>query len=225
MADIPYLILLGAVDGLNICSLSLMALFLSTTYSLRVSRLHALLLCAAYIAALFGAYLAVGVGLMAVVGSDIMISHIFARVALGLMLFAGVANIVNSRWPGTVPIPATALGARAASVMKGGSAMAAVAAGALVGLHNLPCACTGGLYPVFIGLVAGTDLRYLYLVLYNLMYIVPLALIAVVGSSKPVAVRIRATFRENAARTKLFLGLFMVGLSMVMLVLILAGVV
>ncbi len=222
----PAIVFLALVDGLNVCSLTLLAVFISLMYTANAARRTVVLLGGTYIAGVFTSYLATGLGILLLSISLPVIPHFLSRIGLSIMLFVGAANILNYFRPGTINlmIP-TSLGSRAISLMKSGGALPVTFAGVLTGFHNFPCACTGGIYMTFISLVAETPFRIPYLVVYNLLFIVPLAGILYTCSSKAVTLRMRKWYAANAETEKLAIGVVMVAVSLTVLVLIVSGTV
>ncbi len=214
------LISLGLVDGLNICSLGLLGFFLSLMYATQSDRKTILGYGAVYISSVFLSYLMVGVGVTLLFITLPSVPHFLARIAAGGMLAIGLANIINYFLPDTIPLKmepiSHPLSTRAVRFMKAGGVPAVFAAGILIGFHNFPCACTGGVYMTFLSLVADSPLRLAYLLAYNTVFILPLALILVIFSSRQAIVEFRKMHARNSARTTLLLGIVMalVGISL-----------
>lgn len=224
MTDIFGLTLLGFLDGLNVCSLSLLALFMSLMFTMNAERKLIVGLGATYIVGVFTSYLLTGLGILLFSLSIPTVPHLLARLGVSLMIFFGIANVINYFRPNTIKMMfMSRLGERAVGYMKGGSFTTSAVAGLLVGLHNFPCACTGGIYPTFISLVAGTDFQLFYLILYNLLFVAPLVIILAACSNKSVIVRFRKWHHQNAQRTKLILGITMVLVGVVILLTIVLG--
>ena len=219
MPAIPAFVFLGLFDGLNVCSISLLVLFVSVLYTLNTTRKQVLFLGGIYIASIYASYFLVGLGIMLVSISLPAIPHIIARISVAIMLFFGIANVLNYFRPGTLPTSfAVSFGSRIVNYFRGATLASAVIGGSLVGLHNLPCACTGGIYPAFIALISSADFRLGYLALYNLVFVVPLVSILVVCTNKYVTLRIREWHQENQQKTRLMLGAAMVVAAAVILV-------
>lgn len=207
------LISLGLVDGLNICSLGLLGLFLSLMYTTQTERKTILGYGAVYIGSVFLSYLAVGLGVSLLFVALPMIPHLIARIAAVGMLAIGAANIINYYRPDSIPLKmqsvSHAISSRAVHFFKVGGVSAIFAAGVLIGLHNFPCACTGGVYVTFLSLIASSPLKIPYLLAYNLVFIIPLTAILLVFSSKQAIIKFRKMHAENAAKTTLLLGIIM----------------
>jgi len=222
------LISLGLIDGLNICSLGLLGLFLSLMYTTQTDRKTILGYGAVYIGSVFLSYLMVGLGATLLFITLPTIPHFLARIAAAGMLAIGIANIVNYLRPDTIPLKmesvSHALSSRAVRFMKAGGVPAVFAAGILIGFHNFPCACTGGVYMTFLSLIAGSPLKLAYLLAYNVIFIVPLAAIMIVFSSRKAIVEFRKMHARSASKTTLLLGTAMTTVGVLLLIAIGLGV-
>lgn len=222
------LVSLGLIDGLNICSLGLLGLFLSLMYATQTDRRTILGYGAVYVGSVFLSYLMVGVGATLLFITLPAIPHFLARIAAAGMLAIGAANIMNYFRPGTIPLRlesvSHAISTRAVRFMKVGGVPAVFAAGVLIGFHNFPCACTGGVYMTFLSLIAGSPLRIVYLFAYNVVFIIPLTAILLVSSSRQAIVQFRKMHARNAARTTLILGIVMAVVGLLLLIAIGLGV-
>jgi len=222
------LISLGLIDGLNICSLGLLGLFLSLMYSTQADRKTILAYGAVYIGSVFLSYLMGGLGATLLFITLPTLPHFLARIAAAGMLAIGLANIVNYFRPDTIPLKmesvSNALSSRAVRFMKAGGVPAVFAAGILIGFHNFPCACTGGVYMTFLSLIADSPLKIGYLLAYNLVFIIPLATILLAFSSKQALVQFRRMHVANAAKTGLLLGVVMTTVATALLIAIGLGI-
>ena len=222
------LISLGLIDGLNICSLGLLGLFLSLMYATQTDRKTILGYGAVYIGSVFLSYLLVGVGATLLFITLPTVPHFLARIAAAGMLAIGLANIVNYLRPETIPMKmesvSHALSTKAVRFMKAGGVPAVFAAGILIGFHNFPCACTGGVYMTFLSLIADSPLKIPYLFAYNLVFIIPLATILLVFSSRQAILRFRRMHAENASKTALVLGIVMTTVGTALLIAIGLGI-
>jgi hypothetical protein len=221
------LISLGLIDGLNICSLGLLGLFLSLMYATQTDRKTILGYGALYIGSVFLSYLMVGLGATLLFITLPTLPHFLARIAAAGMLAIGVANIINYMRPETIPLKmesvSHALSARAVRFMKAGGVPAVFAAGILIGFHNFPCACTGGVYMTFLSLIADSPFKIAYLLAYNAVFIIPLATILLAFSSRRALLRFRRMHTANAAMTALILGVVMTIAGIALLVAISLG--
>jgi len=221
------LISLGLIDGLNVCSLGLLGLFISLMYVTRSNRRTILGYGAVYIGSVFLSYLMVGVGATLLFIWLPIVPHFLARIAAAGMLAIGIANIINYFRPNAIPLRiesvSEAISTRAVRFMKAGGVPAVFAAGILIGFHNFPCACTGGIYLTFLSLIADSPLKIAYLLAYNMVFIAPLAAILLVFSSRQATLQFRRMHAMNAARTTLVLGIMMIVVGILLLIAISLG--
>lgn len=182
---------------------------------------------AVYIGSVFLSYLSVGLGVTLLFVALPMIPHLIARIAALGMLMIGAANIINYYRPDTIPLRmqsvSHAISTRAMGFFKVGGVPAIFASGILIGLHNFPCACTGGIYVTFLSLIANSPLKIFYLLAYNLVFIIPLTAILGVFSSKQAIIKFRKMHAQNAPRTTLLLGIIMTAAATTLIVAIRSG--
>lgn len=222
------LVSLGLIDGLNICSLGLLGLFLSLMYATQTDRRTILGYGAVYIGSVFLSYLMVGVGMTLLFITLPAVPHFLARIAAAGMLAIGIANIINYYRPNTIPLKiesvSHALSGRALRFMKVGGVPAVFAAGILIGFHNFPCACTGGVYVTFLSLIADSPFKIALLLAYDLVFIIPLTMILLAFSSRQALLRFRRMHAANATKTTLILGILMTTVGTMLLLAINLGI-
>lgn len=218
----PPFILMAFVDAFNVCTISLLALLISLLFTMNASRTSVFVGGLTFLTGLFIAYFTAGLGIMLLALSIPTVPHFLARIAVAVMVFFGAANVINYFRPGLIPtmIP-NSLGRSAIASMKAGGLTSVGFAGVLAGLHNFPCACTGGIYMAFVGMIASDTYRVLYLFAYNVLFIMPLLSILVVLSSKPVTLRFRKWHQENKQMAKLVMGVIMMTVGAIILAVIL----
>lgn len=217
---------LGFLDGLNICSLSILALFLSLLFNANASRRIILLTGSVYILGVFASYLATGIGLLSLAVAIPTVPHFLARVGAGLLIFVGSANLLNYYRPGTLSLDlAPSFTGKVLQYVKPAGLPTAGVAGLLAGVHNFPCACTGGVYLSFISLVADSAAGLFYLVLYNVAAVTPLLAILFICSSKTVTLSLRRWQQANRPKFLLLLGVSMLSVGVLVLIAAATGVV
>ena len=203
-------------------------MFLSVMYATQTGRRAILGYGAVYIASVFLSYLMVGIGVTLLFVTFPSVPHFLARMAAAGMLAIGMANILNYFRPNIIPLRIVsvshALSGKAVSFMKIGGVPAVFAAGVLIGFHNFPCACTGGVYMTFLSLIAESPLKLAYLLAYDAVFVVPLVSILLVFSSKKAIVEFRKMHARSASKTALLLGIVMAIVGMVLLIAIGLGV-
>jgi len=223
--DPASLIPLGFLDGLNICSLTILAVLISLLFTAGTTRRMILLTGSLFILGVFISYLGVGFGLLSLAVALPTVPHFLARIGGGIMIFVGSTNVINAFRPGTFSLNlAPAFSSRVLGYARSASLPTASVAGVLAGFHNFPCACTGGIYLTFISLVAESASRLTYLVLYNLAMVTPLLAILSISVSKTVVLSVRRWQQENRGKLLLGLGVTMIGVGFLVLALAAVGV-
>ena len=171
------IIMAALIDGINPCAFAVLT-FLLVTIMAQQSRRKVLETGVAYIFAVFVFYFLSGVGLFSLVQVS-GVSRIFSIVAATIALIAGILMIRDafSESRPLMAIPESRKGMIDQYVRKG-TIPAALVLGVLVGMFELPC--TGGIYLAILSLLsqsstlaAGVPL----LLLYNLVFILPLLII------------------------------------------------
>ncbi|MEW6329228.1 MAG: cytochrome c biogenesis protein CcdA [Candidatus Micrarchaeota archaeon] len=177
--SIPLIIGAGLVDGINPCAFAVLIFLLAYLLSVSANRTRMLKAGAAYIIAVYASYFAAGVGLLSLIHISGFSSLIF-KVAAVVALATGLLSIKDYFWYGksfTLKIPESKKESIQKWVVRA-NIPAAVVLGFLVSMYELPC--TGGVYLAILGMLANrmTQVSALpYLALYNLMFVLPLALI------------------------------------------------
>jgi len=197
---LPTVIVAAAVDGINPCAFTVLLLFITAMLAAMqaggqsLGRIRARLLGQGgiYIAAIFLTYLALGVGLLKTL--DIFTrQHLPARLgALAAILF-GLWMLKDFFLPDVgwrLQAPAQ-VGLTARKMARQATAPALIMGGFLIGLCTVPC--SGAVYLGVLSLLAlqpSALLGYSYLLLYNLIFVLPLIVILVAASARPTLNRL-----------------------------------
>ncbi len=209
------------VDSINPCAFSVLLLTIAFLFSLGAMRARILRLAGLYIFGIFIVYWPTGLGSVKTLA---LFSgpHFMAKAAAALLIIFGAINLANEFFPSfpvKLKIPASAHGVMA-RLMNKASAPGAFLLGMLVGLCEFPC--TGGPYLMVLGLLHDQETYaqgLVYLILYNLIFVLPLVVILIIGSNHVVLAKIDQLRKSNMGHLKLWSGLAMVALGVVMLVL------
>jgi len=206
----------GLVDGINPCAFTVLLLFitaLTTTLQAgdgNVNRLRARMLGLGgiFIASIFLTYLALGVGVLA--SLDLFTrQHIPARIGALLAILFGLWMLKDYFLPELgwrLQAPAR-VGAIARQTAKKATLPALVVGGFLIGLCTVPC--SGAVYLGVLSLLAlqPTALQgYAYLVLYNVVFVLPLLVILIAASSRPMVNRLAHWNLHHKEWVRLVLG-------------------
>ena len=175
-----------------------------------------------YILTVYLVYLSAGLGLLATLQWLSFISRYVMFVAAFLAILAGLINIKDFFWYGkgiTLAIPESKKPI-IEKYVKYGSIPSAIILGFLVALFELPC--TGGFYLAILSLLA-TQTTFVtglwYLIFYNLIFILPLALIVLLVYYGWEPKRMEAIRNTNRKWLRLAMGIILIalGLSLIFL--------
>jgi cytochrome c biogenesis protein CcdA len=206
------------VDSSNPCGLSVLV-FLLISMAAAGGRKRVLLIGGVYIAAMFLFHLFVGIGLFSAFslsGLSKPFSIIGGLIALVLGIVT-LSDVLRNRETYLLSIPESHKGMLGEYIRKA-TLPAAFALGILAGI--LGFSCTGGIYISILGLM-GRDLTVMtglpLLVLYNLVFVLPLVLVTLLfafGISPERAERIRTGHKR---KVRVIIGVILVALGLVIL--------
>lgn len=230
---LPTILLAGLADGINPCAFTLLLLFVATIASLyrgpqgaslerralRDMRARMLLYGGAFILAIFTTYLALGTGLLQT-STALTQNHLGARLAALLSLFLGLWMVKDYFAPGWGPRLGAppVVGKLVHSWGQQTSLSAMLGLGVLVGLCTVPC--SGAVYLAVVSMLAlqqGFAQSYLYLVLYNVMFVTPLVAILAAATARPTLNRMAHWNLHHREGVRLALGASVVALGLVIL--------
>ncbi len=212
---LPTVIIAALADSLNPCAFSVM-IFLMLTLLAIGSRKKMLKIGLVYIVSVYLVYFLAGLGILAALQAFGLVSKWLLYAAAAVSIIAGLINIKDFFWYGkgfTLAIPESKKPVIEKYIKKA-SIPAAVILGMLVALFELPC--TGGFYLAILALLAQKatyDRGLLYLVMYNLFFIVPLLVILfiVYYGASPAKLEQWRTAKRKWLR--LLMGVVLVGLG------------
>lgn len=215
----PYMVVFAAlVDSTNPCGLSVLV-FLLISMAAAGNRRRILLVGGVYIAAMFLFHFFVGIGLFSAVslsGLSKPFSIIGGIIALAFGIIT-LADVLRNKETYLLSIPESGKGMLGTYIRKA-TLPAAFILGILAGI--LGFSCTGGIYISILGLM-GRDMTVMaglpYLVLYNLIFVLPLVLVTLLvayGISPDRAERWRT---EHKRTVRIIIGVILVALGLVIL--------
>jgi cytochrome c biogenesis protein CcdA len=224
---LPTIVVAGLVDGINPCAFTVLLLFITTlTATLKagdqnITALRGRLIGTGgiYIAAVFLTYLALGIGLLNSL-SFFTQQHLPARLAALIAVLLGLWMLKDYFIPDLgwrLQAPAR-LGRLAHQMGKKATLPALVLGGFLIGLCTVPC--SGAVYLAVLSLLALQPtalLGYLYLVLYNVVFILPLVVVLLAAASRPTLNRIAHWNLHHKEWVRLALGGGVVGMGLLIL--------
>jgi len=218
---LPAVMASAIVDSLNPCAISVLFITITFLFSLGKNRRFVLLSGGAYIFAIFSIYTLVGLGALQAL-SFFNVPNIMAKIGASiLLLYAGIGliNEFYKNFPIKLKIPDSAHSI-IAKVINKGSIPAFFALGALVAVFEFPC--TGGPYLFVLTLLhdyASFWRGLMYLIIYNMVFVLPLTLVLVFATNKVMIEKIDRLRRleTKKARVALLLVLVVFGIIMFLL--------
>lgn len=194
---LPAVLGAGLIDSMNPCAFALLLVFVATMLTIthrggadRKARRRLLWRGGVYILGIFFTYLTLGLGLFGTLhlARDLSSTHLVSRVAALFALGLGLLALQEALVPEFgVRLSAHVDTPRLRGLVSRMSVPALFVAGILVGLCTVPC--SGSIYLAVLALLSSqtTALTGLsYLVLYNLVFVLPLVLLLGLASSPPV---------------------------------------
>lgn len=222
---LPLVITAGLIDGFNPCAFAVLLLFITFTMGMlqmQTNYRYGLMKVGfIYISGIFVTYVLIGVGLLSTI-SFISTTHAVGKAAAFISMILGVVVMKDYFIPGSsfLVIPER-MHTSINKWIRRTTSPGVFGAGVLVGLCTVPC--SGGIYLAVIGLLSvQTSLAQgiLYLLLYNMMLIVPLVIILLASSNRAVVDKMMAWQSRNKTRVKLVMGSFMVAMGFLILLII-----
>ncbi len=222
---LPLVITAGLIDGFNPCAFAVLLLFITFTMgTLQMQenyRYGLMRMGSIYISGIFVTYVLIGVGLLSAI-SFFSTTHAVGKAAAFISMILGVVVMKDYFIPGSsfLVIPER-MHTSINNWIRRTTSPGVFGAGVLVGLCTVPC--SGGIYLAVIGLLSLQSTLaqgILYLLLYNLMLIVPLVIILLASSNRAVVDKMMAWQSRNRTRVKLVMGSFMVAMGFVILLII-----
>lgn len=212
---IPLVAATGFLDGIHPCAIAILIFFIAFLLTLQRTFKNIFFHGLVFIFVIFLTYLGVGVGLF----SGIMFfgqHHFFAKLGSWLLILMGLVNVKDYFFP-QLPIHLKMpkfSGQKAKYWLTKATLPAIAVAAFLVGLCAIPC--SGGVYTAVTALLASKTTYFtglLYLLLYNLMYVMPL-IILLIFATNPLTLAKLAEFRQkNEKLEKLVMGILMIALA------------
>lgn len=213
---LPAVLMAAAVDGINPCAFTVLLLLVTAVIATlnegggTMGEVRARLLTRGglFVAAVFLTYLAVGVGAMGTLGLFTR-RHWPARIAALLAVLTGLWMMKDYFLPDSgwrLRAPAGTAGFARAAARKG-TVPALFAGGVLIGLCTVPC--SGAVYLGVLSLLAlqpNRSVGYGYLVLYNVVFVLPLLAILLAATARPSLRRVTEWNRVQGERVRLVLG-------------------
>lgn len=205
-------------DSINPCAFAVMFLLLSTILSKHKDRKKTLLAGAMFSLAVFLTYLAMGIGLFSALATTAN-TFVLKLIVWILWILVWLANLKDYFWYGkwfVMEVPFSRRPKMADMIDRVSSPAWAFVIGVLVSLFLLPC--SSGPYFTILGYLSSqskelTNRWYLYLVVYNLIFVLPMVIIAgLVGFGYSTVDKLAKIKHEKTEIIHLIVGILMLGL-------------
>ena len=209
---LPLVFASALLDSVHPCSFSILLITIAFLFGLQMTRKKILQIGGMYIIGIFASYLLIGLGILKVLHL-FNTPHFMGKLGASLLILFGIINLMNRFFPNTpIKLALPSFTKRPmANLMEKASFAAAFGLGALVGICQFPC--MGGPYLMVIGLLRD-QVTYLsgfnYLLLYNLILILPLIAVLFISADKFLVDRVQMWKRDNIGGVKLWTGVAMI---------------
>lgn len=216
---LPLVGVAALIDSINPCAFSILILTIAFLFGIGSMRSRILSIGALYILGIFAVYMLIGLGIMQTLHL-FDTPHFMAKVGASLLIALGLINVAGEFFPSfpiKLKIP-TVAHHKMAELMARISLPTAFLLGALVGLCEFPC--TGGPYLMVLGLLhdQATYFRgFGYLLLYNIIFVLPLVIILLISSDAVLVARVQAWQGRERGWMRLGGGIAMILLGIIIL--------
>ncbi|MFH1331930.1 MAG: cytochrome c biogenesis protein CcdA [archaeon] len=216
---LPIILGAGLADGINPCAFAVLIFLITFLIEVSSTKKRMIKAGLVYIGAVYVTYFLAGLGLLAAI-QVIGLTQIIVKVAAGIAIIAGVINIKDYFWYGKVislQIPESKKGIIEKWVYKA-NIPAAIVLGFLVSMFELPC--TGGIYLAILAMLSNTVTQttaIYYLLIYNLMFVLPLIIILLAITFGMKAEHIENWRQKKRNWMRLVMGLVLLALGIALL--------
>ena len=199
----------SVIDSINPCAFSVLILTIAFLMSLGRDRNTILRIGGVYVFGIFLTYVFIGLGILQAL-QFLNVPHFMAKMGAVVLIIVGSINIINDFFPSfpiKIKIPQFAH-KRIANLMEKGTLPAIFLLGIMVGLYEFPC--TGGPYLMILGLLHDKETYlsgFLYLVLYNFIFVLPLLTILLISSSRTVLKKVQEWKGEESRNMRFYGGI------------------
>jgi cytochrome c biogenesis protein CcdA len=218
---LPIVAAAAIIDSVNLCAFSVLLLTIAFLFSAGNLRSGILKIGGSYIAGIFLVYVLIGLGIMRALYL-FNVPNFTAKIGAVILIILGVINIINEffpKFPMKLKIPNSAHD-RMGKLIAKGSAPAAFLLGAFVGLSEFPC--IGGPYLTILGFLHDRSAYvkgFAYLLVYNLIFILPLLIVLFIASNKVLLAKIQTWQSSKTIRIRFLSGIAMIILGIIIFML------
>jgi len=211
----------GLIDSFNPCAISLLLIYISMMFTLQKDRKEIFYFGLTYVISIYVTYLLIGLGLLR--AGTLFTSYPISKAGAVLVIFFGLMNTKEYYFPNSpfsirIPLKIRAVVSKYAYQA---TIASAVIVGILIGLYEFPC--SGAIYLAVISMLSSktsfaTGLS--YLLLYNLMFILPLIAIFVAATNKITTEKYINLQEKHGRKLHLILAIAMIVLGLVILLVV-----
>jgi cytochrome c biogenesis protein CcdA len=215
---LPFLIVAAAfLDSINPCAFSVLFITLAFLFSLGQSRSQIIKTGLVYVLGIFLTYILIGLGILKVL-TIFNIPNSMAKIGAIIIILFGAINMINEffpKFPIKLKLP-DASHNKVGELITKATIPAAFILGLLVGMFEFPC--TGGPYLLVLGLLhdeASFMRGFWYLVLYNIIFVLPLLIAIFISTDKPILEKLDKLRRMETKRSRIWVSLIVIALGLV----------
>ncbi len=214
----PLIITSGLIDGINPCAFAVL-IFLLAYLNIEKNRRKMIAVGFTYISMIYVTYFLAGLGLLGFIQISGLTSTLY-KIAAVTAIIAGLINVKDYFWYGkgiSLRIPESG-GNTIKKWARKVTIPSAIVLGFLVAMFELPC--TGGVYLAILSMMADNTTitnAIPYLLLYNLMFILPLIGIFLAVYSGINTIQVEKWRQGKQTWMRLAIGLLLIGLGVIML--------
>lgn len=208
----PLVLVAALLDSVHPCSFSILLITVAFLFGMQLTRKKILQIGGTYIAGIFAAYLAIGLGILGTI-NFFNVPHFMGKLGAVLLIGFGILNILNEffpEFPIRLKLPSAAY-TKMGALMEKASIPAAFLLGLLVGICQFPC--MGGPYLMVIGLLHDHATYFTglgYLTLYNLILTLPLIVVLWVSADKVIVAKAQEWKKNKTKGVRLWAGIVMI---------------
>ncbi|HCC22582.1 TPA: hypothetical protein DF272_00140 [Candidatus Falkowbacteria bacterium] len=215
--SLPAIVGAAVIDSINPCAFAVLIFLMTYLLALKLKN-KVLIVGLVYIVTVYIVYFLAGLGLLSVLASTKITVTIY-YLAGGLVMLLGFINLkdVLLKKEATLKIPESKKAVIEKWVKKT-SIPAAIVLGFLVSAFELPC--TGGIYLAILSILGRDGMTakpIIYLLIYNLFFILPLVIIWLIIYFGNTSEQITAWYKRNKNSLRLIMGVGMIILGGLMI--------
>ena len=218
---LPVILVTGFLNSFNPCAISLLLIYISMMFTLQKDRKEIFVFGLTYVVSIYLTYLFIGLGLLR--AGTLITSYPISKIGAVLVIIFGLLNIKEYFFPNApfsirIPLKVRAIVGKYAYQA---TILSAAIVGVLIGLFEFPC--SGAIYLAVVSLLSSKTSFFvglLYLLLYNLMFVLPLIFIFVAATNKLTTEKFINLQEKHGRKLHLFLAFVMIVLGGVILYLV-----